>query len=42
MAKRSPQNERLKRDYIIFLEQTKGLDEKTTDKILAAILRFEQ
>ena len=41
MAKRNPQNERLKRDYVFFLEQTKGLDETSTDKVLAAILRFE-
>lgn len=42
MAKRDPRNERLKRDYILFLEETKGLDEKSTDKVLAAILKFEQ
>ena len=41
MAKRNAQNERLKRDYMFFLEQTKRLDERSTDKVLAAILKFE-
>ncbi|PHQ81724.1 MAG: hypothetical protein COB65_09905 [Thalassobium sp.] len=41
MAKRNAQNERLKRDYMFFLDQTKGLDERSTDKVLAAILKFE-
>lgn len=42
MAKRVEKNERMTRDYIFFLEQTEGLDEKSTDKVLAAILRFEE
>ncbi|EPX80255.1 tyrosine-type recombinase/integrase [Litoreibacter arenae] len=42
MAKRVEQNERTKRDYIFFLEETEGLDEKSTDKVLAAILKFEE
>jgi len=41
MAKRNEQNERMKRDYVFFLEQTEGLDDKSTDKVLAAILKFE-
>ena len=41
MAKRNAQNERLKRDYMFFLEQTKRLDERSTDKVRAAILKFE-
>ena len=42
MAKRVEQNERMKHDYIFYLEETTGLDEKSTDKVLAAILKFEQ
>ncbi len=42
MAKRNAQNERMKRDYVLFLEETEGLDEKSTDKVLAAILKFEE
>ena len=41
MTKRIPQNERMKRDYVFFLEQTKGLDHSSTDKVLAAIRKFE-
>lgn len=36
------ENERMKRKYVFYLEQADGLDEKTTDKVLAAILKFEQ
>ena len=35
-------NERAKRDYVFYLEQAEGLDEKSTDKVLAAILKFEE
>lgn len=35
-------NERIKRAYTTYLEQAQGLDEKTTDKVLADIHRFEQ
>lgn len=35
-------NERIKRAYITYLEQAQGLDEKTTDKVLADIHRFEK
>lgn len=35
-------NERIKRAYVTYLEQAQGLDEKTTDKVLADIYRFEQ
>lgn len=41
MAKRVRQNERVKRDYVFYLEQTQGLDQKSTDKVLAAIRKFE-
>lgn len=36
------ENERAKRSYVFYLEQAKGLDQKSTDKVLAAILKFEQ
>lgn len=42
MAKRIEENERQKRDYVFFLEETDGLDEKSTDKVLAAIRKFEE
>lgn len=41
MAKRIAENERVKRDYIFYLEETEGLDEQSTDKVLAAIRKFE-
>ncbi|MEP3329294.1 hypothetical protein [Sedimentitalea sp.] len=42
MRKHVEENERAKREYVFYLEQAKGLDEKSTDKVLAAILKFEQ
>lgn len=42
MRKVIEENERMKRKYVFHLEETDGLDAKTTDKILAAILKFEQ
>ncbi|SLN10997.1 hypothetical protein PEL8287_00210 [Roseovarius litorisediminis] len=42
MRKHVEENERAKRAYVFHLEQAAGLDEKTTDKVLAAILKFEQ
>lgn len=42
MRKIVSENERAKRDYVDFLEQTKGLDQRTTDKVLASLKRFEQ
>lgn len=42
MRKVNEENERAKRGYVFYLEQAKGLDEKSTDKVLAAILKFEQ
>ncbi|MEV8468767.1 hypothetical protein AB0T83_18565 [Fluviibacterium sp. DFM31] len=35
-------NERIKRSYMIYLQDAKGQDEKTIDKVLAAIRRFEE
>jgi len=42
MRKVVEENERMKRKYVFFLEQSDGKDAKTTDKILAAILKFEE
>lgn len=42
MRKVIEENERAKRAYVFYLEEAKGLDQKSTDKVLAAILRFEQ
>ena len=42
MRKTVEQNERVKHDYVRYLEHAKGLDEASTDKVLDAIYRFEQ
>lgn len=42
MRKIVEENERMKRKYVYYLEQADGLDEKSTDKVLAAILKFEE
>lgn len=42
MRKIIEDNERVKRKYVFYLEEADGLDAKTTDKVLAAILKFEQ
>ena len=42
MAKRNPENERIKRAYFIYLRNVKGKDETTLDKVAAAILRYVQ
>lgn len=42
MRKINEENERAKRAYVFYLEQAKGLDQKSTDKVLAAILKFEE
>lgn len=42
MRKVIEENERAKRVYVFYLEEAKGQDQKSTDKVLAAILRFEQ
>lgn len=42
MSRRREDNERIKRDYVIYLKEAKGQDEKSIDKTLAAILRFEE
>lgn len=42
MRKVVEENERMKRKYVFHLEEADGLDAKSTDKVLAAILKFEQ
>jgi hypothetical protein len=42
MRKVVEENERMKRKYVFYLEEADGLDAKSTDKVLAAILKFEQ
>ena len=42
MRKVVEENERMKRKYVFHLEEADGLDGKSTDKVLAAILKFEQ
>lgn len=42
MRKVVEENERMKRRYVFDLEEGDGLDAKSTDKVLAAILKFEQ
>lgn len=42
MRKVNEENERTKRKYIAYLKQAKGQDEKSLDKTLAAILKFEE
>ena len=37
-----PENERLKRWYLAFIKETKGQDHKSTDKIAAALVKFEE
>lgn len=41
MPKRNEKNERIKLDYLTFLEQAKHLSEKTTDDVAAALDRFQ-
>jgi integrase len=42
MARYIEENERIKRDYTFYLRDAKGQDQKTIDKALAAIRRFEE
>lgn len=42
MRRLNEANERMKRAYIGYLRDAKGRDEKTIDKMLAAIVRFEE
>lgn len=42
MRKVNGSNERIKRDYVEYLKEAKGQDQKSIDKALAAILKFEE
>jgi len=42
MRKYCEENERKKRDYMRYLEQAFGWDQKTMDKAIAAIVKFEE
>lgn len=42
MSKFNAENERLKRRYIDYLKESDGLDEKSLDKVRAALARFEE
>jgi hypothetical protein len=41
MPKHNPNNERIKREYAVYLKEAKQRDEATVDAALAAIHRFE-
>lgn len=41
MRKHNPNNERIKRKYLVFLKQAKGQNEATIDAVAKAIARFE-
>ena len=42
MRKFNEQNERIKRQYLIYLKEAKGQDEASLDKAAAALLGFEE
>ena len=42
MRKHHPKNERIKRQYLAYLEEAKRMSDKTTDQVAAAIALFEQ
>ena len=42
MRKFNAENERVKRQYIGYLREAKGQDQKTLDKVLAALVQFEE
>lgn len=42
MRKYNEQNERIKRAYFNYLKNAKGQDEKTLDKVAAALVKFEE
>ena len=41
MAKNNSENDRKKYEYLRFLREAKGLDEKTLDRVATSIARFE-
>src|SRR5215207_7653306 len=42
MTKHNAKNERIKRDYTRYLEEAKGRDATTVDRVLKSIARFEE
>lgn len=42
MRKFNSENERIKREYLIYLREAKGQDESSLDKVAAALLGFEE
>lgn len=42
MRKFNAENERIKRRYVIYLQDAKGQDEKSLDKVRAALVKFEE
>ncbi len=42
MRKHHPKNERIKRQYLAYLEEAKRMSDKTTDQVAAAIALFER
>lgn len=42
MRKHHPKNERIKRQYLVYLEEAKRMSEKTTNQITAALVLFER
>lgn len=41
MSKLNAKNERIKRDYVLYLEEAKRRDSTTVDRVLKSIARFE-
>ena len=41
MTKPNPRNERIKRDYVLYLEEARRRDPSTVDRVLKSIIRFE-
>ncbi len=42
MSKLNPKNERIKREYVLYLEEAKRRDPVTVDRVLKSIARFEE
>src|SRR5215208_4688832 len=41
MSKHNPGNERIKREYLLYLKQAKGQNEATIDGVASSLARFE-
>ena len=42
MTKLNARNERIKREYVLYLEEAKRRDPATVDQVLKSIARFEE